>query len=369
MIKKLALKDFKTHQDTKLEFSPGINIITGDSGHGKTNILLALNWVVNNRPLGSSCIRRGQDSGAVKLDVDENGGVYSIVRKRGKTENSYTLRKDDKDVGDSFTSFGGSPPKEILEILNLSDINVQKQRDPYFLVYTPPGQVAIYIRTITKLDEIDQAIKLLSGKVRSEGKEISYRQDELKSTSGELDDLKKIDLEQLETKITEAKVVLVEIETIKSKVQCLENIVGTLKTLEELQIFIPDNIDQIFDEVDRHSESISEKSKRITELKTLIDELKLIEADKIVLPEDLSILSTSEEVVERHNGTNEKVEILLGLIEEIKDVELEIADVDNELKQLGLEEKQLMSELDVCPSCEQKLTPKAKLVLLERVGE
>lgn len=50
MFKKLALKNYKTHKDTVLEFSPGVNVITGDTGQGKTNILLSLAWVKDNRP-------------------------------------------------------------------------------------------------------------------------------------------------------------------------------------------------------------------------------------------------------------------------------------------------------------------------------
>ena len=52
MLEKIHLKNFKTYEDTVLEFSPGINVITGDTGQGKTNILLGINWVSKNRPLG-----------------------------------------------------------------------------------------------------------------------------------------------------------------------------------------------------------------------------------------------------------------------------------------------------------------------------
>jgi len=54
MIKQLTIKNFQSHKKTKLEFSDGVNIIIGQSDSGKTAIIRALNWVVNNKPSGDS---------------------------------------------------------------------------------------------------------------------------------------------------------------------------------------------------------------------------------------------------------------------------------------------------------------------------
>ena len=52
MIKSLKIENFQSHKDSYLEFSNGINIISGKSNNGKTAILRALNWVITNRPQG-----------------------------------------------------------------------------------------------------------------------------------------------------------------------------------------------------------------------------------------------------------------------------------------------------------------------------
>ena len=368
MISKLLLKDFKTHKNTELEFSPGINIVTGDTGQGKTNILLALQLVKDNRPLGSGYIRRGQNSTSVTMEVVDGKNTCGVVRRRGKSENIYDIEKNGVSiVGDEpLTAFGNSPPKEVLEILNLSDINVQKQRDQHFLVYSPPGQIATYIRSITKLDEIDQVTKSLSSKIRTEGGKISHCQEELKSTNNELAVLNKIDLELLENKIVEAKDTVLKIKQIKEKIERIGSIVKALRTLEENRIYIPDNVDKIFDAIEFGQESIVRVSSRLSNLEILIDKIKKIEVRRIVLPEDLTVLSDVEDALEKHSDICEKTEILHRLLEDIHSVELKIEDNDKRLEQVKDEEKQLMEELTSCPSCGVELTEESKAVLLER---
>lgn len=366
MFKRLSLKDFKTHKDTVLEFSPGVNVITGDTGQGKTNILLSLVWVKDNRPLGVGCIRRGQDSGSVVLEVEEHKETYGVVRSRGKSKNAYSIEKNGKVVGDPFTAFGNSPPEQVLDLLNLSDINIQKQRDQHFLVYTSPGQVATYIRSITKLDEIDLVVKLLSGKIRTEKAELLHSQKNLKSTNDELTILNEIDLLSLEVMIIDAKDRILRVEQIKEKTERIGYIVNELMILEENRIVIPDNVDEIFEDVDVGQKEIVRISSCLSKLETLVDGIKKIEANKIVLPEDLTILSTVEAVSEEFDDQCERLDRLLVLSKDLRVVVTKITDYDKQIGQLEIEEELLKEQLQSCPSCGTELTEESKKVLLER---
>jgi len=406
MIKKLSLKNYKTHKDTELEFSPGINIITGDTGQGKTNILLALKWIVEDRPRGEGCIRRGQDGSTAVMEVVDNKDTCSIIRRRNKSENIYKIEKDGLDIDPFETNF---PPNEVLDILNLSDINIQKQRDPYFLVYAPPGKVTTYIRSITKLDEIDKVTKVLSSKIRSEKSEISYREGELESTNKKLVILNEIDLASLEDKIVRAKDCVLRIEQIGKKVERIRSIISELKILESHRIILPDNLDQIFSkaeecsefmievskqvlkfkvlldrikeirihkiilpenldqifgETKRYSESIVEASERISRLKVLLDKINEIRIHKIILPENFEILSSIESTLSAHGNIYKKIDSTLGLLEEVNNIKLKISDTGHQLERLESEEKHLMGELDVCPSCGVELTNESKKHLL-----
>ena len=363
MIEKIVLKSFKTHKDTVLKFSPGINVITGDSGNGKTNVLLGMNWVIENRPLGSNCIQRGQDKGSVELEVSEGEDVFRVTRSRGGSENSYVLENNGVRL-EPFTGFGNSPPAMISEVLNLSDLNVQKQRDPHFLVYTPSGQIATYIRSITKLDEIDRVTKSISGKIRTEKGVVISKQEELKTVNKKLAVLDSINLHLLESKIEETKVHIAEVRRLRAEVEQLNTIVNALRALERRQICIPDNIDQIFGSAEESFESIIKVTTCISNLKPLIVGIKRIEAHEIILPENLEILSTVEGTLDRYNYIDKELETVLDLIDDIGKVDAKIAEDNIRLKQLEFEEIELKEKLENCPSCGSVLTEESKQILL-----
>lgn len=366
MFKRLSLKDFKTHKDTVLKFSPGVNVITGDTGQGKTNILLSLGWVKDNRPLGSNCIRRGQDSSSVVLEVEEHEDTFGIVRSRGVSSNSYRVEKNGEVVGDPFTAFGNSPPTQVSEILNLSDINIQKQRDSHFLVYSSAGQRATYVRSITKLDEIDQVVKLLSSKIRSKKGELSLCRNNIKSTEDKLVDLNKIDLALFEAMIADAKDRILKSEQIKKKIERTQFIVNKLKVLEENRIVIPDNTDEIFEDIDSAQKRRAKLSLRMSKIKTLVDNIKKIEVHKIVLPEDFTILSTIEIALKKFDNQIKMLDKLQSIVQNFSVVTVKSVDLDSRIKKLEEEEMLLKEQLQNCPSCGMKLTEKSKKVLLER---
>ena len=53
MITKIEIKNFQSHKDTMIDFDKGINSICGESDNGKTAIIRAIRWVIENRPLGT----------------------------------------------------------------------------------------------------------------------------------------------------------------------------------------------------------------------------------------------------------------------------------------------------------------------------
>ena len=48
MIKSLHIQNFQSHKKTTLKFHKGINVVIGQSDSGKSAIIRALNWTINN---------------------------------------------------------------------------------------------------------------------------------------------------------------------------------------------------------------------------------------------------------------------------------------------------------------------------------
>lgn len=58
MIKSIELKNIQSHENTRLDFDKGINVIVGSSNNGKSAILRGLYWARYNRPLGCRLTRK-----------------------------------------------------------------------------------------------------------------------------------------------------------------------------------------------------------------------------------------------------------------------------------------------------------------------
>ena len=86
MIDKLVIKNFQSHKHSVLVFSPRVNAITGTSDVGKTAIIRALKFILQNKPAGDDFISDWANEVSVELLI--NG--TSIERVKVKS-NSYII--------------------------------------------------------------------------------------------------------------------------------------------------------------------------------------------------------------------------------------------------------------------------------------
>ena len=109
-IKKLELSNFRNYQSLDLSFVPGINVLYGENGSGKTNILEALYWVSMIKSFRTSedyiMVRKGSDAASIGLEASENdlsklySFEYSLSNKRKLIkENNNKLSRVSKVIG------------------------------------------------------------------------------------------------------------------------------------------------------------------------------------------------------------------------------------------------------------------------------
>ena len=153
MINSLQIKNFQSHKNTKLEFSEGVNVILGPSDSGKSAVMKALKWAINNRPSGDKICSWWGGETEVKILTDE--GI--ITRKKDKSD-EYRLGDPLGEYKDLiFKAFGLTVPEEISSTLNISEVNIQNQADAHFLISKTPGEVAAHFNKVARLDKIDIA--------------------------------------------------------------------------------------------------------------------------------------------------------------------------------------------------------------------
>src|SRR3989304_2503293 len=97
----LALYRFRNHAETSLECSPGLNLLLGNNGEGKTNVLEGISYLCLGRSFYSAAdgtvTKVGTEGFLVKGTIASDGGVEYRV------ETSYESAS-----GNKHTSIGGT---------------------------------------------------------------------------------------------------------------------------------------------------------------------------------------------------------------------------------------------------------------------
>lgn len=196
MIKKIMLHNIQSHADTTINFDKGVNAIIGLSDSGKTAILRAFNYVINNRPMGDELLSHWAEEMFASIEFD-NGTI--VTRGRDKKGNYYRLGNEE------FRAFKNEIPPDIEKALNMSEINLQTQMESPFLISASPGEVAQVLNKIVHLDDIDTATSVIRKQKLEVDRELKSQKgivaelQQTLATFGNLEDMEKdvLVLEQL----------------------------------------------------------------------------------------------------------------------------------------------------------------------------
>jgi len=169
MINKATIKNFQSLRDCSIEFSPGINTITGPSDEGKSAILRALRWALLNMPKGDHFRTFDTKKTSVELELDDG----TITRIKGSSENAYVIN------GTTHRAFGTQPPEEALSLHNLTEINIQRQTDGYFWFSLTPAEVSKRLNDIVDLSLLDVASTNINKRQRQVNQKLKWVQERL----------------------------------------------------------------------------------------------------------------------------------------------------------------------------------------------
>lgn len=360
MIKSIQLKNFQSHRNTTLWFSPGVNVIVGDPQNGKTAILRALNLLRTNRPSGfryhshfaeepNTTIRIETPEGSVSFVKSESGASYSVDRA-GMPE-----------VG--FPKTGTAVPDLASEVLNLQDLNIQDQLAPHFLIADSPADVAREINRITNVDLVDQWTSALNRKKHA-------AQVLIGQTSRRVGELAE-KAEALEG-IEDMGPVLIEAETAQKAAEQKKwewNSVRLLaRELEEVEISL-----EVLEKALTAGSFLEKAEARLTEagekkcLATSLSELAEAEEQLAILSESADsasdLLDEIAEKQERSRGLKEQV----AMLETFANAEDSIGWVEEEIEDVKREYAALVSESGQCPFCLTELTDESMQHVLEHL--
>jgi len=345
MIDKLHIENFQSHEDTVLEFCSGINVIIGSSDKGKTAILRAFYWLLQNKPDGLGIVSHWNitDKGTIKqptqvtLSFDDN----TITRFRHRDINRYLVNQE------KFDAIRRDVPHEVSDLLNITDINIQKQLDPHFLLSNGAGEVARILNKTVRLDVIDEVLSLVESTKRQSRSTRDSLEAELVELQKEYDSF---------SWLIAAREVVDEAVQMESMIFPLHGVLQALRdTGEEYReaLEVCDKVDMqevelLIGKVEVLSTSLGELSRKRGQLDSLKKEF--VEAQEVVTSIDISPIEALVDDVQN------KISMVQDLDDKRKalDLVLSIYNTSSRIvEEVDKEIHDLYESLpDVCPLCD-----------------
>lgn len=353
MLKFLEISNFESHKNTKIAFTPGVNVIVGQSESGKSAILRAINWVVFNRPSGDAFRSHWGGSTTVKIETDD----ALITRTKSSKDNKYTLQYLDDDKPTEFKAIGTNVPEQITKALEIHPINIQTQFAGHFLLPpVSPGEVAKQINQFVDLEVIDKSTSNSNSALREFKRSISNLNDQVRT--------QKAEIEEKYSKLDDANEFLSSLEKIELRSSKLHE---GLLNLETIVVDLCGFNDEIYNYV--------EITQAEQELITIEEVSKIVSKEDLTLKELKDIVYQSEEVFNKLNAirkkTNENALNILNKIsitknedykqiQNLKEIIKVCAYINNEITSLNIQmdatEKEFRKHMPIgseCPLCGQ----------------
>jgi len=244
VIQEVRLLNFQKHRQLKLQFAPGLNVLLGETGQGKTSILRAIKWLALHEP-ASGFMSHGEKS--MKVGIRTANGT--VIRFKDTKKYGYKIGEEE------FLACAKDQPNDVSDLLMLHPYSFQSQHEPYFLLNLTPGQVAKEINRIVALEDIDKANTYLKSRSTRLGTLIQAGREKAEGYQSRLADFADLD----------AKLAL--LAKMKGSLESLD-----AKRTKELQLR------SSVDSINYVSLGISQSSKKLSKLNLVVDSASRVEA-------------------------------------------------------------------------------------------
>lgn len=172
-IKRVEIKNFQSHKNTKFDLVHGTNALVGSSNSGKSAVIRAIQWCLINVPSGTDFITVGEKEACVKVFLS-NGKTIERRRNRGNV-NLYILHEGDEVLGE-YTGFGSKVPHVIVEAHGITPIagnlyfQFAHQLEAPFMLSLRPSKRAEVLGDLEELTRIDEALSSVNDDIRINNK-------------------------------------------------------------------------------------------------------------------------------------------------------------------------------------------------------
>lgn len=362
MINSVRLKDFQSHTDSKFEFIPGVNVITGISGVGKSSVIRALNYVFTNKKPNGVEYKRRPDAKGFEIDVEVDG--HTIKRVKSTKSNEYHID------GEVYKDMGINVPEKLYEITNIKPIKVgtdefsvqlAKQFDPHFLMFLTDSTKIKFLNRLSGAHILDIALKETNKDLVAIEKEKLNNENELEQVQANVNNLIEI-IEPLKEVLNVARVQYEQLEEDSKRIEALKTAKAHLDVWKKQKLEF-DSIQYILSKV--NIEGFEKACVRLNDLRNLYSDFitTYTKANAVALAInkiDSLDVSGLESQKERLDNLNEICYNYNNVKFEMDSIEKQIEELDNKIDSQIIKVKLFLENTPVCPTCNSTIT-KAKI--------
>ena len=375
MLLELTIKQFGIIEKEKIEFKKGLSVLSGETGAGKSMVLLAISQLFGDRT-STDFIRYGEDKASVEgvFDLPENEKLKTLLEESGidVEDDVIILRRDIYKTGKSICRINGSVTtlatlKKVSQFL----LDIHAQHDS--------TQLLVEKNHLNLLDSFasNEITKLKNNykEKYEEYKKIVEKIKKLKERESETLQKQDFLIYQL-TELTRAKLKQGEIESLEEEISVLENYEKiaslTANLTEDLNgesgvVSKLYKIKQNIERLENYNVDFSETLEEVTntyytlqdfgyEVASYLDD---IEYDENKL-NNLELRHTNLKTLEKKYSKS--IEELIQFKEELEEEIFLLENFDDNVKKLEKEEEKLFLE---CTNLASSLTNKRKQVANE----
>ncbi len=339
MLEFLRIRNLALIRDMELEFAPGLNVISGESGAGKSFILKALDFVLGGK-ISSSLVCPGQDKAVVEAVFSRNDQEYVLRREISAQNNRSRFF-----LNDDLSSQNKARELQPELVLHTSQHSQQRLLDPG------------YHRQL--LDSwVNQEIIKTRNSLLEELRDLDREQNRLQEKAKDLED-KKDFLQYQQSEISRVQPRPGEEEELEARKQTLKDQTNMQHSVQQcLEILHNANsplTDKLRD-LQKQTENISHQDPQFQDYAQKLEEARLMLQDMDRDLKNLPLPLESEQELEQiesrlwqltqlQRKLGRSLESILHLQQEIED---NLSFLDNcqlELQQLAKKEKALTARL------------------------
>ncbi len=233
MLNKLIVKNVALIESAEIDFMRGFNVLSGETGSGKSVILESLNFVLGAKA-DKTLIRSGAEECVVsaEFDIENNLAAYSVIEEFGLEQEDILIitRKFTASGKNTVSINGNSATVSMVKKLTATLIDVHGQSEHFYLLNT-----ANQLKLLDKFTGVDD--NGLSDKIKNAYDELKALSKELTAAGGDETsrlirlDILNYQIKEIETadiKETEFE----ELSAIKDKLLNRERIVFALNAVK-----------------------------------------------------------------------------------------------------------------------------------------